>query len=447
MMSSGRQMALGLSVYKLGYHRGAWRMPGFPEDAFMNLRPYAEAARVAEQAKLDFVFFADIMGVENFENPNREMAYEHFAVKLDPIVVLSALAALTRNIGLIGTISTTYAHPYRIARTMASLDVISGGRAGWNVVTSYSPDEMRNYGLETRPDHDTRYDRAFEAIEVVSGLWASWQDGAFVRDKASGVYVDRNKINVLSHKGRHFSSKGPLDVAPSPQGAPVIVTAGDSPAASEMAARFAAIQYAATDGDIGKARFAYQATKSRVVELGRHPDELWILPGLMPIVGETEREAIAKRDQIRKLVHPRNGLGMLEPLFGDLSECDLDGPLPRSVAPPPDRLGGTAKALFDRAIAEGFTIRQTYEDYSVGEWWFMTRVGTPKTIADEMEEWFATGAADGFNILPHCMPDGVDDFAALIVPELQRRGLFKREYRGSTLRELLGLAHPGRGRH
>ncbi len=435
-------MALGLSVYKLGYHRGAWRMPDFPADSFMSLEPYAKAARDAERAKLDFIFFADIMGVENFDNPNREMAYEHFAVKLDPIVVLSALAAMTSNIGLISTISTTYAHPYRIARTMASLDIISGGRAGWNVVTSYSPDEMLNYGLKTRPEHDERYRRAQEAIEVVSGLWRSWQAGAFVRDKASGVYVDRGKINVIDHEGPHFSSKGPLDVAPSPQGSPVIVAAGDSPAASEMAARYANIQYAATDGDLAKARAAYRATKARVVELGRSADDLWIMPGLMPIVGETEREAIAKRDQIKALVHPKNGLGMLQPLLGDLSQYDLDKPLPRSVEPLADKLGGAAKAVFDRAIANGWTIRQTYEDVSIGEWWFMTRVGTVKSISDEIEEWFTTGAADGFNILPHYMPGGTDDFCSLIVPELQRRGLFKREYTGSTLRDLLGLRAP-----
>lgn len=439
MTASRKHMALGLSVYKLGYHRGAWRMPDFPADGFMSLEPYAKAARDAERAKLDFIFFADIMGVENFDNPHREMAYEHFAVKLDPIVVLSALAAMTRNIGLISTISTTYGHPYRIARTMASLDIISGGRAGWNVVTSYSPDETLNYGLETRPDHDIRYRRAHEAIEVVCGLWASWQEGAFVRDKARGVYVDRSKINVLDHKGEHFASKGPLDVAPSPQGAPVIVAAGDSPAASEMAARYANIQYAATNGDLAKAQAAYRATKRRVVELGRRAEELWIMPGLMPIVGETEREAIAKRDQIKKLVHPVNGLGMLQPLLGDLSTFDLDAPLPRSAEPPADKLGGAAKALFDRAIAEGWTIRQTYEDFSVGEWWFMTRAGTMKAIADEMEEWFTTGAADGFNILPHYMPGGTDDFVSIIVPELRRRGLFKREYQGSTLRDLLRL--------
>ena len=445
MSTSHEFMALGLSVYKLGYHRGAWRMPDFPADGFMSLEPYAKAARAAERAKLDFIFFADIMGVENFDNPHREMAFEHFAVKLDPIVVLSALAAMTRNIGLITTISTTYAHPYRIARTMASLDVISGGRAGWNVVTSYSPDEMLNYGLATRPEHDARYQRAHEAIEVVSGLWSSWQEGAFVRDKASGVYVDRTRINVLDHEGPHFSSQGPLDVAPSPQGAPVIVAAGDSPAATEMAARYANVQYAATNGDLAKAQAAYRATKARVVELGRNADELWIMPGLMPIVGETEREAIAKRDAIKRLVHPRNGLGMLQPLLGDLAGYDLDGPLPRSVEPTADKLGGAAKALFDRAIAEGWTIRQTYEDFSVGEWWFMTRVGTVKSISDEMEEWLTTGAADGFNILPHYMPGGTDDFCNLVVPELQRRGLFKRKYTGSTLRDLLGLQRPRTG--
>lgn len=446
MAEPSKQMSLGLSVYKLGYHRGAWRMPDFPHDGMMSLDAFAKTARDAERAKLDFIFFADIMAVENLESPNRDIALEHFVVKLDQIVALSALASLTRHIGLIGTISTTYAHPYRIARMMASLDVVSGGRAGWNVVTSYSPDEMRNYGLAAPLEPAVRYGRAHEAIDVVRGLWASWQDGAFIQDKASGRYLDRGKMQVLDHKGAHFSSKGPLDIAPSPQGCPLIVTAGESPAALDLAARYASIQYAPTNGDLALARAAYRATKARVVELGRTADELRIMPGLMPIVGETEREAIAKRDQIRKLVHPRNGLGMLAPLLGDLSGLDIDAPLPRSLEPPKDKLGGAAWTLFDRAVAEGLTIRQTYEAMSDGEWWFMTRVGTPKSIADEMEEWFTTGAADGFNILPHYMPGGVDDFVGLIVPELQRRNLFRREYRGTTLRELLGLPRPNTNR-
>jgi FMN-dependent oxidoreductase (nitrilotriacetate monooxygenase family) len=301
---------------------------------------------------------------------------------------------------------------------------------------------MRNYGFDAPLDFETRYARAHEEIEVVQGLWESWRDGAFRRDKAEGVYLDRSKMHVLDHKGPHFSSKGPLDVAPSPQGSPVIVAAGDSPAAHEMAARYANIQYAPTNGDIERARASYRQVKDRMTALGRKEDELWIMPGLMPIVGQTEREAIAKRDALCKLVHPRNGLGMLEPLFGDLTALDLDGPLPRSAEPPADKLGGYAKQVFDRAMAEHMTIRQTYEAMSVGESWFMTRIGTPKVIADEMEEWFTSGAADGFNILPHWMPGGVDDLIQLIVPELQRRNLFKREYQGTTLRELLGLQRP-----
>lgn len=444
MAMSPRQMALGLSVYKLGYHRGAWRMPGFPDDGFMSLDAFADAARTAERAKLDFLFFADIMAVENLDNPLRDIAHEHFALKLDPMVVLGAIAAITKHLGLIGTISTTYSHPYRIARAMASLDVVSGGRAGWNVVTSYSPDEMYNYGLETRPDHDIRYARAREAIEAVKGLWASWEEGAFVRDKASGIYLDRSKMHVLSHKGEFFATKGPLDVAPSPQGCPIIVTAGESPSANEMAAHYANIQYAPTTGDLRKAQAFYRTVKALVEKNGRDPSELWIMPGLMPIVGATEREAIAKRDEIRKLVHPKTGLGMLTSLFGDLSAYSLDDPLPGSVEPPKEKLNGFAKALFDRAIAGGLSIRETYEVMSDGEgWWFMTQVGTPKTIADVMEEWVTTGAADGFNILPHVMPAGVDDFVTLVVPELQRRGLFKREYQGSTLRDLLGLKRLG----
>ncbi|MFO1170272.1 MAG: NtaA/DmoA family FMN-dependent monooxygenase [Hyphomicrobiaceae bacterium] len=444
MAGSRKHMALGLSVYKLGYHRGAWRMPGFPHDGFMSLDAFADAARAAERAKLDFIFFADIMAVENLDNPLRDIAHEHFALKLDPMVVLGAIAAMTRHLGLIGTISTTYSHPYRIARAMASLDIVSNGRAGWNVVTSYSPDEMYNYGLDAPLDFRLRYARAHEAIEAVKGLWASWEEGAFVRDKAKGIYLDRSKMHVLNHKGAYFATKGPLDVAPSPQGCPVIVTAGESPSANEMAARYANIQYAPTNGDLARSQDFYRTVKALVAKFGRDPSELWIMPGLMPIVGETEREAIAKRDEIRKLVHPKSGLGMLTSLFGDLSAYGLDDPLPKSVEPPADKLNGYAKWLFDRAMADRLSLRETYELMSDGEgWWFMTKVGTPKAIADVMEEWVETGAADGFNILPHVMPAGVDDFVTLVVPELQRRGLFKREYEGRTLRDLLGLKRPG----
>lgn len=430
-------MTLGLSVYKLGYHRAAWRMPDFPRDSMMNLNAFAKGAADAERAKFDFVFFADIMNVENLDDPTRDISLEHYIVKLDPVVALSALATMTKNIGLVGTISTTYMAPYRIARLIASLDVVSGGRAGWNVVTSYNPYEMKNYGLSDLDDIETRYERAHESIEIVTGLWNSWEEGAFIVDKESGVYLDRSKVNVLNYNGRHLSCLGPLDVARSPQGSPVVVSAGDSPTAREMAAKYSNIQYAPTQGDISKAHEYYRDVKGMMKKHGRHPNDLRILPGLMPIVGETEAEAKKKHEHLRSLIHPTIGLGLLMPLFGDLSGCKITDPLPGSVEPDPEKFGGYAKRVFDEAIADNLTIQQVYEKQADGERWFMTLVGSAKKHADTLEEWFMTEAADGFNILPHYMPGGFDDFTNLVVPELQRRGLFRTEYEGETLRDLL----------
>ena len=431
------QMALGLSVYKLGYHRAAWRMPDFPQNAMMSLDAFTDAARAAEDAKFDFVFFADISAVENLENPARDISLEHYVVKLDPIVALSAISAVTSHIGLVGTVSTTYTPPYRIARQIASLDVISHGRAGWNVVTSYSPYERQNFGVEDISNIDARYARAHEAIDVVQGLWNSWDPDAFVADKTSGQYFDREKLSILGHEGDYFSVKGPLDVAPSPQGMPVMVSAGDSPWAREMAAKYANIQYAPTQGDLAKAQEYYRDIKSKAAGHGRDPRDLRILPGFMPIIGETDVEAAAKHRALKDLIHPKTGFGLLMPLFGDLSKQNLDTTLPRSLEPDPDHMRGFAKSFFDRAMAENWTIRQCYEHLADGEPWFMTMVGSAKSITDTLEEWFHCEAADGFNLLPDHMPGGFTDFVSLVLPDLRRRGLFRTEYSGTTLRERL----------
>ncbi|MEW6630146.1 MAG: NtaA/DmoA family FMN-dependent monooxygenase [Pseudomonadota bacterium] len=441
---AGKTMSLGLSVYKLGYHRAAWRMPDFPRDAMTSIRPFVDAAKTAEAAAFDFVFFADVLAVENVQAAERDIAFEHYVVKFDPVVALSAIAMTTKRIGLIATMSTTHAHPYNIARAVGSLDLVSGGRAGWNIVTSYSSDEIRNFGMASLPEPASRYARAHEAVAVVAALWDSWSQTSFPQDKASGVFLDRATIKAPGHRGRYFSVDGPLDVGRSPQGVPVLVAAGDSPAAQDLAARYANIQYAPTIGDIAAAKTHYRAVKERMVHYGRAPQELKIMPGLMPIVGETDLEARRKLEAIRALIHPQVGLDLLRPLFGDLSDCDPDAPLPRSVEPAETVMGGYAKHVFERAIADGLSLRQTYELVGDQERWFMTRVGSYKQVADVMEEWFAEEAADGFNLLPYYVPGGLSDFVGLVVPELRRRGLFRSSYRGSTLRDTIGLAAPGR---
>lgn len=430
-------MSLGLSIYKMGYHKAAWRMPDFPSDSMMSFAAFAQATKDAEAAKLDFVFFADIQAVENADNPQRDISLEHYVVKLDPIVAMSALSALTTNIGFIGTISSTYSEPYKTARLIASLDVISSGRAGWNVVTSYSIDEARNFGLTAPSDATARYARAEESVEVVKALWNSWDDDAFLVDKQSGRYFDRSKMRLLDHHGTFFNVRGPLDVAPSPQGAPVVVSAGDSPLARTFAARHANIQYAPTRGDLGAAKAYYKDVKSQMAAFGRHPDELRILPGIMPFVGVTEADAIRKRDHIRSLIHPEVGFGLLRPLFGDLAAYATSEKLAKVVDG--SGLRGAAKSIFDRAAADELTIKQVYEDIGDGEPWFMTTVGSAMQVADLMQQWVEEYAADGFNLLPHYMPGGLNDFLDLVVPELQRRGLFRTEYKGTTLRQTLHL--------
>lgn len=428
---------MGLSIYKMGYHRAAWRMPDFPTGSMTSFSAFTQAARKAEEAKFDFVFFADIQGVENADNPGRDISYEHYVVKFDPVAALSALSAVTGRIGLIGTISTTYSDPYRIARSIASLDVISAGRAGWNVVTSYSADEMQNFGLTEQPDAETRYARAEEAVEVVKALWQSWDEDAFVVDKASGRYFDRGKMRLLNHKGRFFSVRGPLDVAPSPQGSPIVVSAGDSPQARDFAARHANIQYAPTRGNLAAAKEYYRDVKGRMARYDRQPDELRILPGIMPFVAETEPDAVRKRDHMRSLIHPAVGFSLLHPLFGDLSAHSTDECLANIVDG--SELTGPARTVFERAQAERLTIKETYEFLGDGEPWFMTTVGSARQVADQMQEWFEGEAADGFNLLPPYMPAGFQDFVDLVVPELQRRGLFRTAYAGETLRDILGM--------
>lgn len=342
---------------------------------------------------------------------------------------------MTSRIGLVTTASTTYNEPFHVARKFATLDLISGGRAGWNVVTSWSEAEAKNFNRDKHLEYDTRYERAAEFVEVVTGLWDSWEDGAFLYDKAGGRFFDESKMHVLDHRGKHFSVRGPLNVGEMPQGRPIIVQAGASEQGREIAASAADVIYAVPD-TIPLAQAYYRDVKGRMAKYGRDWDDLKIMPALRPIVASTKAEARAKFDQLQELLDPLVGLQQIHGTFGDLSGYPVDGPVPLDKLGPQE-LRSISNRWLQRVRDEGMTIRQLYEEKTGGGGFHL--VGTPTEIVDVMEAWMESEACDGFNITPSTLPGGCDDFVALITPELQRRGLFRTEYEGATLRENLGL--------
>jgi len=345
---------------------------------------------------------------------------------------------VTEHLGLIATASTTYNEPYHVARKFASLDHLSGGRAGWNLVTSANPMEALNFGLEEHVEHATRYRRAREFYDVVTGLWDSWADDAFIRDVENAVFFDPEKLHVLDHKGEFLSVRGPLNVARPIQGWPVIVQAGASDAGRQIAAETAEVIFGSSN-NLADAQAFYADVKGRMDKLGRNRDHLKVLPGALVIVGETMAEAARKKNLLDSLVHPDSGLPNLSMRLGtDVSGFDLDGPLPE--IPESNASKSSRQALIDLAQRENLTIRQLAQ--RVGQFGGLTIVGTPVTIADKMEEWLVNDGCDGFNVMFPYVPAGIDEFVDMVVPELQRRGIFRREYEGKTLRENLGLPRP-----
>ena len=433
-MTAGK-MRLGLSIRGHGYHPAAWRHPDVPADATLHVEHYVQSAQIAERGKLDMIFFADGAGIRQGDNPPGSLSRTgRDMVELEPMTLLPALAMVTSHVGLVTTASTTYNEPYNLARKFATLDLISKGRAGWNVVASWSELEAQNFGLQTTLDYDTRYARSAEFVEVVKGLWDSWDDGALLFDKAAGRYFDEAKMHVLDHHGRFFKVRGPLNVACMPQGHPVIVQAGASEQGRELGAATAEVIYAIS-GSLEGARAYYANVKGRMAKYGRAPDDLKIMPALCPVVGRTRAEAQAKYDALQALIDPLAGLGSLYSAFGDLSAYPLDAPLPDG-AMGSQELRSVSAQLVERVKREKPTIRELYLRAGLTG---SARIGTPADIADAMQEWFEAEACDGFNITPATLPGGGEDFVAMVVPELQRRGLFRTEYEGRTLRENLGL--------
>jgi FMN-dependent oxidoreductase (nitrilotriacetate monooxygenase family) len=434
-----RQMKLGLSMRGIGYHAAAWRHPSVPPGAALDFRHYLHNAQAAERGKFDMIFFADGIGIRSRDVPEGSLCRSGYEVaELEPITLLSAIAPMTEHIGLITTASTTYNEPFHIARKFASLDLISGGRAGWNVVTSWSDAEAKNFNRDAHLDYETRYERAKEALEIVLGLWDSWDDDAFVFDKAAGLYYDPQKLHALDHKGKHFSVRGSLNVGRSPQGHPVIVQAGASEQGREMAGAGAEVVYT-LQYSLEGAKAYYDSVKSYLPKYGRAADDLKIMPGFIPIVGHTRAEAQAKFDELQELVEPLVGLQRIAPDLGDLSGYPLDEPIPETPTQDAEMRSAQVQ-LRDRIRREKMTIRELYLAVCGGR--AFKAIGTAADVADAMEEWFGASAADGFNITPTMLPQGIDDFVELVVPELQRRGVFRTEYAGRTLRENLGLAKP-----
>jgi alkanesulfonate monooxygenase len=435
-MTERRQLHLGAVMRPTTLHTGAWRYPGAFPDANFNFAHLERFAKTLERGRFDAFFMADHLGVLNM--PIEALKRSHTVTSFEPFTLLSALAGATERLGLIATASTTFEEPFHIARRFASLDHISGGRAGWNIVTTSNPDSALNFGLETHVEHAERYRRAREFYDVVTGLWDSFADDAFIRDVERGVYFDPDKLHVLNHKGAHFSVRGPLNIARPIQGWPVIVQAGASEDGRQLAAETAEVVFAA-QSTLADGQSFYADVKGRMEKLGRERNHLKILPAAFVVVGDTRDEARAKRAKLDSLVHYESAIASLSVALGyEASGFDPDEPLPEIPAT------NASKSARDRVVElacrEQLTVRQLAQ--RLGGYGGLAFVGAPAEIADQMEEWLTAEAADGFNVMFPYLPEGLDDFVDKVVPELQRRGIFRREYEGATLRENLGLPRP-----
>ena len=431
-------MRLGLFMHGEGHHVAAWRDPDVHAGATQSFAHYAKATQLAEHGRFDMVFNADsqsTFGPDDIDAWKRTTA----AVKLEPITLFSALAVVTKRIGLVCTSSTTYSDPCHGARFFAAMDRLSNGRAGWNLVTSSAASEAYNFSYDEHVPHAERYVRAREFAEVVFGLWDSWDEDAYLGDKASGLYFDPSKLHTLNHKGHYFKVRGPLTVMRSEQARPVVVQAGQSEDGRDLAAATAEVLFTVQQ-DMKLAQAFYTDVKRRAAAYGRSSEGILVMPGVLPVLGRTEREAREKFEALQALIHPELGIAVLSEIVNlDLSKFDLDGPLPD--APTTNRQQGRQQVVYELARKENLSIRKIIER-TVGARAHRIVCGTAPQIADTLEEWFVSGACDGFNIMPLTIPAGLQDIVDELLPELRRRGLFRTEYEGATLRENLGLPRP-----
>lgn len=429
---SKRQIKLGAMIHGVGHGWGEWRHPDALADASVNFGYYKQQAQLAEEAKFDFAFIADSLHIHAKSSP-------HYLNRFEPLTVLSALAAVTSHIGLVATVTVSYTEPYQVARQFASLDHISGGRAGWNVVTSWLSGTADNFGKAEHPPHAVRYRIAAEHVNVVKGLWDSWEDDAFTRDKQSGEFFDPNKLHTLDHQGEFFRVKGPLNIQRSRQGQPLIFQAGTSDAGRDFAAQHADAIFVGAES-FSEARTYYQDLKQRAAKAGRNPDELFILPGIRPIIGRDAEEVESRYQQAVELVSIEDAIVALGRPFNDydFSVHDLDAPFPDLGELGSDSLKGSSDQIKRQALDSGLSLRQVALNFSRPRRDF---VGTPEEVANALQDWFEDRAADGF-IVNSLLPDGLHYFSQYVVPLLQERGLLRREYAGHTLRDNFGLAVP-----
>ncbi len=441
-MKSSRegQLRLGVFFNHTGHHAASWLHPDAQIDAGVNIDHYVAIAQTAEAAKFDLIFFADSAAVRDADMKAVSRAAQYTAY-FEPTTLLAGLAMATKRVGLVATATTSYNEPYNIARRFASLDHISHGRAGWNVVTSGNVAEALNFGRDEHFKHAERYARAREFVSVVRGLWDSWDDDAFLRDRSTGLYFDPEKLHFLRHEGAHFKVRGPLNVPRPVQGHPVIFQAGTSQEGREFAAETAEAVFTA-ELTLEGSRAYYADVKSRMEKFGRRADQLKVMPGVNPVVGATQKEALEKHDYLQSLIHPDVGRAFLSMLLGgaNLAPFDVDGPLPDLPATDASK-GGTYGNVVALARRENLTIRQLYMRLA-GARGKRTIIGSAQFVADEFQKWFEARAADGFIVQPSYLPGSLDDFAELVIPILQERGLFRSDYEGATLRENMGLERP-----
>ncbi|WP_126429158.1 LLM class flavin-dependent oxidoreductase [Brevibacillus marinus] len=436
-----KHLRLGAFLTSVGHHAAAWRYPQTNTNDLFHFAYYQSLAQTAEKGLFDLVFFADRLAISDRYENKFDTTVRHLpATRLEPITLIAALGAVTRHIGLVATASTTYNEPFSIARYFSTIDHITGGRAAWNIVTSTHDGEALNYSREKHLDHDLRYERAREFLDVAIALWDSWEDDALVLDKENGVFADPAKVHYLHHAGKWFQVKGPLNVPRSPQGHPVLVQAGSSPVGREFAAQTAEVIFT-SQPQLEEAQAFYADIKSRAQKYGRTPDSIKIMPGVMPIIGKTEKEAAEKYRYLEELVHPFAGLALLsDSMNHDLSQYPLDQPLPELK----EVRGNQSRYKLVSEISR----RENLNLLELGKRFASSRshrivVGTPQQIADNLALWFESQACDGFNVMPPYLPGGLQEFVDLVVPELQQRGIFRTEYTGNTLRENLGLERPG----
>ncbi|MBB3111440.1 FMN-dependent oxidoreductase (nitrilotriacetate monooxygenase family) [Paenibacillus phyllosphaerae] len=432
------QLHLGAFLYFTGHHHAGWRHPSSGVEQMFDIRNYTRMAQTAEKGKFDMIFFADLL----------HLIYPSHAAAgmMDPIALLSALSMVTEKIGLTATMSTTYNEPYNTARKFATLDHISGGRAGWNIVTSQTDAEANNYGRDKHPEHGLRYEMAQEFVDVVTELWDSWDDDALVMDRASGQFADPAKLRQSDFKGQWYASKGPLNVPRPPQGYPVLIQAGSSGPGQDFAARIGEVIFTAQPS-LASAQAFYKSVKAKLAEYGRDENSLKIMPGLSPIIGSTEEEARRRERELLDLIRPEEAVGFLSSMLQyDLSGYPVDEQLPDI----PDPVGASngmksrVQLIMDLARNERLSVLELGRRL-LGARGHLQFVGTPEQLADLIEKWFDSYGCDGFNIMPPVLPGNLDEFVDQVVPILQKRGLFREEYEGSTLREHLGLGRPSVG--